>query len=57
MRSARTPATVPSAQVTIDSRKEVGTNRASVRRRNVAEIGSRALRVPAGLVILAFPAS
>ena len=57
MRSARPPATVPSAQVTIDSRKEVDTNRASVRRRNVAEIGSRVLRVPAGLVNLAFPAS
>ena len=36
MRSARTPAAMPSAQVTIDSRENVGNNRAPVRRRDVA---------------------
>ena len=48
MRSGKTPAAGGSAQVNIDRRKGVCFKRAPVRRRDLAESGSRVLRLPAG---------
>ena len=55
MRAGETPTLGGSAQVAIDSRKEVCFKRAPVRRRDVAESGSRTLRSPAGSLASFFP--
>ena len=48
MRSPKTPAAGGSAQVNSDSPKELCFKRAPVRRRDIAESGSRVLRLSAG---------